>query len=395
MESPFCLYHKDKDSFSRIQKELQKSGWIPRTCAHRLAMAVCSCRKNKQPMPSRDEFLDSQAKLEEQVDPLRAYLPKHLLTCLDDCMNSATETDYSYCQFISILVKAKLGDFSMLSRAVLSTNSKISERDLQREISRKKKLTPHQIEIIKNKRKRKMNSVLIKLPVFPGNFTKLQLDFVKESKGYLEPQYNLNNQNFESKKIETWVKVWGDPTNMKTLSERLTEEARAVQKRMDSEWRERRTRNAERRRYLASVYDDDDDEEEYENTVMSGNVKEHLTDDFSLKVQKSAKNKTKTVLAKAQTSVLQGGHCLQCYKPFTDLHDGTSCTFHEGFIVSQELSNKRIWSCCSDVVNEDMDAYTVHSTTGCSTSPVHNWRTHAKSKGKDRENQFYNSHKYH
>ena len=188
-------------------------------------------------MPSRDEFLDLKAELEKHLEPLKEVLSNNLFACIDHCLNSASETDYSCCQFITVLVKAKLSDYSPLSRAVLSTNSKISERDLQREINRKKKLTAVQIEIIKNKKKKKMNSHVIKLPVFPGNFSKLKLNYVQDMKGFIEPQYQMNNENFESKKLETWVKVYGDPSNIKSLSARLIEEARAVQKRMDEKFR--------------------------------------------------------------------------------------------------------------------------------------------------------------
>ncbi|XP_060561408.1 uncharacterized protein LOC132721167 [Ruditapes philippinarum] len=237
MDPESCLYHKDKDAFNSLQKQLQKCGWLPRKCVHRLAMAVCACRKHKGSLPSRDEFLENRDKLQKHLEDERDSLPTQLLSCIEHCLNTASETDYSYSQFIAVLTKAKLGDNSMLSRAVLSTNSKISERDLQREINRKKKLTAHQIEIIKNKKKKKMNSGLVKLQLFPGNFLKLKLDFVKEMKGFIEPQSKMNNANFENKTLETWVKVWGDPSNIKSLADRLKEEAKVVQERMDNEWK--------------------------------------------------------------------------------------------------------------------------------------------------------------
>lgn len=186
-------------------------------------------------MSSREELLEHRANLCELLEPLRNSLPLTLVTYIDDCLNTATVTDFSHCQFLAILHKAKLGDFSMLSRVTLSSNSKMSEKDLQREINRNRKLTPHQIEIIKNKKKKTMDTCIIKLPLFPGNFLKLKLNFVKESKGLIEPQTDLNNENFEAKKIGTFVKVWGNPSNIKSMRHRLMEEAKAVQKRMDNE----------------------------------------------------------------------------------------------------------------------------------------------------------------
>ncbi|XP_060561394.1 uncharacterized protein LOC132721158 [Ruditapes philippinarum] len=103
---------------------------------------------------------------------------------------------------------------------------------------------------------------------------------------------------------------------------------------------------------------------------------------------------TKAKVVKAQISVLDSGHCLQCFKPFTDLHDNTLCTYHKGYAVSQSLSNKRVWSCCDQEV-EEIDAHLVHGKTGCTTSRVHNWRTHKKAKGKDWEKMHLNKNGVH
>lgn len=195
------------------------------------------------PLPESGLLLSYKETLEKILEKQRSILPKSLIMLIEKCLNTGTASDYSLGQMITILVKAKHGDYSMLSRATLSTNSKLSEKELQRSINRNKKLTPSQVEIIISKKKKKLKSDLIKLPVFPGNFPKMKTDFVKENKGFIQLQYDLNNQSFAENKIETYVKVWGDPANLKTLNQRLIEEAKVVQKQVDNERRVKYTYN--------------------------------------------------------------------------------------------------------------------------------------------------------
>ena len=39
-----CLFHADRVKFDILEKEIKRSKLIPRTCIHRLASAICSCR---------------------------------------------------------------------------------------------------------------------------------------------------------------------------------------------------------------------------------------------------------------------------------------------------------------------------------------------------------------
>lgn len=188
-------------------------------------------------LPESGSLLGYKENLEKILEQEKNVLPRSLIIFIEKCLNTGTGSDYSLGQMIILLVKAKRGDYSMLSRAALSTNSKLSEKEQQRNINRNKKLTPSQIEIIISKKKKRLNSEVIKLPVFPGNFPKMKTDFVKENKGFIQLQYDLNNQSFAENKIETYVRVWGDPANLKTLNQRLIEEAKVVQKQVDNERR--------------------------------------------------------------------------------------------------------------------------------------------------------------
>lgn len=322
----------------------------------------------------RDEFWATRDKVADIYNQQRETLSPALTRFIENCLN-APETDYSHSQFLKVLYESNLGNFNMLSRAAISSNGSISEREKQREINRKKKLTPQQIEIIKRKKKKKMDCVVVKLPLFPGNITKLKFEFVRESKAFYEPDYTLNNANFDAGKVETFVRVWCDPNKLPTVKSHMVAEAKTLQTNMDKE-REARKRLKQARR-VARLSWMDRKEEPFEDIVLTGHTKDRLTDDFSLKALKSTKDR----YAKPQTSVLDGGHCLQCYKPFSSLKDKTPCTFHAGYQV-RKSSEECVWSCCSTDVNKSMSSYVAHSHTGCTTSVVHNWRTHAKAKGK-------------
>ena len=49
-----CVFHGDRLRFDQLEKELRQTKWIPRGYSHRLASAICSCRKHvgKQPIIS-------------------------------------------------------------------------------------------------------------------------------------------------------------------------------------------------------------------------------------------------------------------------------------------------------------------------------------------------------
>ncbi|KAL4234171.1 hypothetical protein ACF0H5_005824 [Mactra antiquata] len=405
MATTHCLYHSDQDSFISLQKDLIQCGWLPRKCAHRLAMAVCACRKRLGEVPSYEDQLANTEMIRGIIQSENAKYSNRIVTFINECLNltniSNTNNDYngksySYIQLITVLCNAKQQDFSMLSRASVSANSKFSERELQREINRKKKLTPHQVDMIIRKKKKKTPACLVKLPIFPGNLQKLlKLEYVSKSKvAIVEPHYTKNNTNFDNNRVESFVKVWGNPENIKTLTARMIQNAKCVQERMDAE-RERRQRvKTERRIYYdaiaslmgCSIHALDEEVSPW----AFDSCKEALTDDFTLKAHKSARGKAKSQTVKTQSSVLDGGHCLQCFKSFTNLHDNTECTFHEGFASMNQLKGKKTWSCCKTVVEDsDTKDYLHHSCTGCTTSRVHAWRTHAKSKGKNKDKNDY------
>ena len=45
-QSNECVFHGDRLRFDKFEKELRQTKWIPRGYSHRLASAICSCRKH-------------------------------------------------------------------------------------------------------------------------------------------------------------------------------------------------------------------------------------------------------------------------------------------------------------------------------------------------------------
>ncbi|XP_076111257.1 uncharacterized protein LOC143079668 isoform X3 [Mytilus galloprovincialis] len=55
-----CLYHADKCHFDIVTRDIEKAKIIPRNYVKRLAMCVCSCRKNKFKITDEVRQLDLQ-----------------------------------------------------------------------------------------------------------------------------------------------------------------------------------------------------------------------------------------------------------------------------------------------------------------------------------------------
>ncbi|KAJ8301505.1 hypothetical protein KUTeg_020492 [Tegillarca granosa] len=42
-----CIFHKDRTNFDKVTREVERAKIIPKAYAHRLAMAICSCKRKK------------------------------------------------------------------------------------------------------------------------------------------------------------------------------------------------------------------------------------------------------------------------------------------------------------------------------------------------------------
>ncbi|WAR11776.1 hypothetical protein MAR_025956 [Mya arenaria] len=345
--------------------------------------------------PSEKEFSDVKSRSQDTLNLLAedsgSFHPaSHSFLC--DAIESASPTDHSRFMLMKVLVQAQQNDWSLLFRQNICSNKSISEREIQREVNKKKKLTEQQKEIIKQKRIKKMkklDSTEITLSIYPGNMKKLEKEigsglhqFARKKDTYIEFQAQVNSVNMAANKQSTVLKVWGNLEDVSCLHSLLEASACKVQKEMD-DLREVKIRAMS--------------EKKKQKALNLENSKELKEDDFVLKAHKSAKNskgKGKgSHNTRPTTTVLDGGHCLHCYKPFPGLHDTTTCKYHAGYKAEDEMTGDHRWSCCDQFVDTAADHYTQHKSTGCCEAKVHNWRTHEKAKGKDHDkSKLYSYH---
>lgn len=194
------------------------------------------------PQPDTSEFEKVRSKLQDLVssDDFRNSLCPETRTFIASSLDTAGSTDISHFYLMRVLVEAKGGNYGHLLREAISNN-------YVPEIVEKKKpakLTASQLLMIEKKRKKKMKSALVPLSMFPGNFRRMETElgkrmdqFAKENKGFAKLENELNDKNMTSKKAVTYVRVWGNPETIKTLTDRLREGARKAQLKMDQERR--------------------------------------------------------------------------------------------------------------------------------------------------------------
>lgn len=154
------------------------------------------------------------------------------------CIEKASHTDPSYFYLMEVLVQARGGNFKNISREVISSNPPSSMPEKKKPA----KLTATQIQIIERKRKKKMQSALVKLCMFPGNFRKMEStlgsklhDIAREKKAYVQLENRMNTESMATNTSVTYVRVWGNPETIKSLGDRLKESAREAQQKVDAE----------------------------------------------------------------------------------------------------------------------------------------------------------------
>lgn len=153
---------------------------------------------------------------------------------IKECLRSAGPHDYSQFQLMKVLYQAKRGNFTCLTREAISTNKPELVKKAPTRITASQKL------LIEKKRKKKLQSAVVKLSMYPGNFRRMEsllggkmVNIAKQSKGYAQLQNDLNTENMASNNVGTYVKVWGNPETIKTLSNRFAECAKQAQLAID------------------------------------------------------------------------------------------------------------------------------------------------------------------
>lgn len=170
-------------------------------------------------------FLDWQSNREELANHTRCFraildseektLSSYLTAFIRNVLDSVTPTDFSRCRLLKILFLAQNGDFSFLSRSAICKNN--NETDDQKKAKQANKLTKNQFDCMIRKKKKKLDSEVVELPLFPGNIKKLEsklgsnlVSYSKKERFIYEMKHELNNRNFNGSVNTTYIEIWSN-----------------------------------------------------------------------------------------------------------------------------------------------------------------------------------------
>ena len=170
---------------------------------------------------------------------LISRLGRETQNCLHECLERASTSDVSLFYLMRVLMEAKGDNFNHLTRQAVSSNYvplTIEKNSGPTKLSATQKL------MIERRRKRKMNSVVVPLAMYPGNFRRMESElgstmntFATNNKGYAKLENDMNTKNMAEKKAVTYVRIWGNPEGIQTLQDRFRAAARKAQQKMDAE----------------------------------------------------------------------------------------------------------------------------------------------------------------
>ena len=160
----------------------------------------------------------------------------YLAAFIKNILDSVTATDCSRCRFLNILFLAQKGDFSLLTRQAICKNS-VEIVDIKKPKRKPNKLTQKQYDIIMRKKRKRMESEVVELPMFPGNIKRLEAnlgsnlaDYSKERRFIYELKYRLNNRCFDSNVNKTYIQIWyKTPDVLRSIKACLIQKARTAQ----------------------------------------------------------------------------------------------------------------------------------------------------------------------
>ncbi|XP_061188521.1 uncharacterized protein LOC133196678 [Saccostrea echinata] len=370
-----CLFHGDRVQFHALTRGLKENRVIPKTYLTRLASAVCSCRRHKtntSQLMTMDDLRHVMEHLEE------VELPKMTLA-LRNCLRGIIKETHSLEQYgktkLLYIVYNALVNSSFDELTYNSINSRPKPMPTTTDVQ-KQRMTKEQFVCMKNKRLSRKELVRqINLPMFGRNIKK----FTESA------EYKCVKQDYDNVKLFVWfcdkentdfinsnqkktaVKLYmKDLREFEAVKYKLVQIAEKIQTLQDTQ---REARKSARRAYRY-YHDPTDFEPDFRSIT-----------DIALQVKESSESeyKKKTIKKKAKkSSILTGGHCMNCLAPFVDIHTSDrECRHHPGYIMNPKL----VWSCCRRRCGEQKADHTMHKRTGCSTTQ-HNWRPHKKHQAK-------------
>ncbi|KAJ8301977.1 hypothetical protein KUTeg_020964 [Tegillarca granosa] len=193
--------------------------------------------------------------------------------------------------------------------------------------------------------------------------------------------HNENTKHMKNNNNQTEAMVaGGDEKIIKEFCEALKKLAINQQKKMDTRYKAIKERRSRRRKHVFNVtMTTDDDDDDVNNDT---NLKDELADNYAFTRKKLWQKKSQASGQKtANQSVLMGGHCLSCLKPFnglkTESGEKDPCIYHPGYTYFNIEDSTIRWTCCDEQALDDKPTPEDHSQTGC-CSGNHIWRPHKK-----------------
>ncbi|CAG2222636.1 unnamed protein product [Mytilus edulis] len=362
-----CLYHADKCHFDIVTRDIEKAKIIPRNYVKRLAMCVCSCRKNKFKITDEVRQLDLQEMANYLGNCIKSEKwPVSLVSMLKPLLLDVRLQQYSQSMLVWILYKAiNCQTYSLL-------DSLIKKKE-PGEVPKKpeQKMTAVQFNHMINKKWRNsLYKIEVIVPMFAGNTKVLQNDerfqnLQLKHKDVVVKIDNKANSEFIDKNLKkTKVKLGGKVKDgLHEMARHLIKIGEDIQKILDKKrsdiFQKKKMARLQRKNYQDSNIDEPDESLLY---------KEEMTDLYKRRCEANRiGNKTRTPGAS-----LKDGHCINCLDKFVTLKHPDVCKYHPGFI---DLEGN--WNCCGMKSQFNQPTLKEHQITGCSTG-VHNWR-HGKS----------------
>ncbi|XP_046360340.2 uncharacterized protein LOC124137946 [Haliotis rufescens] len=389
---PDCVYHTDKVKFESVRKDLQKLQILPKKYGPRLAMTVCTCRKNVKKgnydVHSLEITRGEVAKVYDDVN-----LPKwDAYPQTKDFVSNVLSTYYtglSKRKLLCVLVKALDNDFNIFAPEMRLKPIKKKEH----------KTSPSAVHYIIRKRKKSCSiKTDVILPLFGGNSKSLE---PATGKGFCEVSRKFDCVvQFDGEKTKmfmdkgqqkTMVTVWcKSQESLGEISQYLTAAAMKIQAETSRKHEQEHRKRVAAREIKKSIHlkSSPGDQTAYQFEM---DRKDIMSLDFEKKVMKDDKHKRYQLCGKDRFDPLVGGHCLNCLKTYDSLKEnGDVCRYHKGFIFYCAEERYYTWSCCSYSVQYLKPTHAEHSVSGC-TEGQHVWRPHLKaSRGDKSENKHWN-----
>lgn len=366
-EMDVCLYHGDKCHFDIVTRDIEKAKIIPRNYVKRLAMCVCSCRKNKFKITDEVRQLDLQEMAIYLGNCIKTEKwPVSLVTLLRPLLLDVRLEQYSQSMLVWTLYNAiKCQTYSLLDSLIKKKEPGVVSRKPEQ------KMTPVQYNHMINKKwKNSLHKIELIVPMFAGNIKVLQNDerFQNLQLKHKDIVVKIDNKansefmdkNLKKTKVRLGGKVKDEIHGMANRLHRIGEDIQRIldKKRSDSYQKKKMARLQRRINHNSNI------DEAFINTDESLKYKEEMTDLYKRRCEANRIGyKSKTPGAS-----LKDGHCINCLDKFVTLKNPDVCKYHSGFI---DLEGN--WNCCGLKSQFNRPTLKEHQSTGCSIG-VHNWR---------------------